>query len=249
MLNRREALKRAGLIGVGALVALRTGGARAQGGRKPALTIALPSGSGNDRSAPVPLRPHRSILVDICETLLIRRSQEHGAQAAAGPRRGATSIRTRRSSTAARGEVPRRRAVRRRVGQVHIDRTSAPSSTRSARCCGRRPRPGGAVVDPGTVRITTKVPTRFLPDRRGGGVGDMAPPKGHGRVREKFVSDRRSAPGRSVRGVRGRRARRARGESRTTGAPRRRASASCGRSCPTRPRAWPRWRAARSTSC
>ena len=72
MIDRRQALKRVGLIGVGGVAAMRSRPARGQGGRKPALTIALPSN-------PETIDPHQfrsvltgSILVNICETLLTR---------------------------------------------------------------------------------------------------------------------------------------------------------------------------------
>ena len=72
MLTRREALKRASVLGAAALAGLGPASARAQGGRKPALTIALPSD-------PETVDPHQfrsvltgSILTNVCETLVVR---------------------------------------------------------------------------------------------------------------------------------------------------------------------------------
>ncbi|MBI3104370.1 MAG: twin-arginine translocation signal domain-containing protein, partial [Candidatus Rokubacteria bacterium] len=72
MLTRREALKRASVLGAGALGGLGPVSAQAQGGRKPALTIALPSN-------PETVDPHQfrsvltgSILTNVCETLAVR---------------------------------------------------------------------------------------------------------------------------------------------------------------------------------
>ena len=198
MLNRREALKRAGLIGVGGVVALRTGRARAQGGRKPALTIALPSN-------PETIDPHQfrsvltgSILANICETLLTRDPKTHGAQAAAGH-----VVAQRRSAhvgvqAAARGEVPQRRALRRRGGEVQ----HRPHHRLQAQHARQGPvaavhRPGGADRRSrhGAHHHQGAGPHPAQP--RGGGVGEHGAAQGHGRVpREVREPTGRSAPGR-----------------------------------------------------
>ena len=192
MLNRRQALQRAALIGIGAAVALRPGAARAQGGRKPALTIALPSN-------PETIDPHQfrsvltgSILTNMCETLLTRDAQEHGAQAAAGhvvaQRQSAhvgvqAAARASSSTTASRSTPSRSSSAS--TGR------SAPSSTRSARCCGRRRSARRCRSSiPRTVRITTKVPDPILPNRVAAESVSMVPPKAMADYREKFVSDR-----------------------------------------------------------
>ena len=189
MLNRREALKRAGLIGVGG-VALRTGSARAQGGRKPALTIALPSN-------PETIDPHQfrsvltgSILINICETLLIRDPKSMELKPLL-----ATSWRNVDPHT---WEFKLRRGVKFHNGELFdaesvkfsIDRTIGSKLNTLGKVLWP-PSIGQEVqiVDPGTVRITTRCRTRSCPTawRR---VGGMVPPKAMAEYREKFVSDR-----------------------------------------------------------
>ena len=191
MVNRREALKRAGLIGVGGVVALRTGSARAQGGRKPALTIALPSN-------PETIDPHQfrsvltgSILINICETLLIRDPKSMEIKPLL-----ATSWRNVDPHT---WEFKLRRGVKFHNGEpfdaesvkFSIDRTIGSKLNTLGKVLWP-PSIGQEVqiVDPGTVRITTKVPDPILPNRVAAESVSMVPPKAMAEYREKFVSDR-----------------------------------------------------------
>ena len=191
MLNRREALKRARLIGVGGVVALRTGSARAQGGRKPALTIALPSN-------PETIDPHQfrsvltgSILVNICETLLIRdpKSMELKPLLATSWRNvdpHTWEFKLRRGVKFHNGEPFDAEAVK-----FSIDRTIGSKLNTLGKVLWP-PSIGQEVqiVDPGTVRITTKVPDPILPNRVAAESVSMVPPKAMAEYREKFVSDR-----------------------------------------------------------
>jgi peptide/nickel transport system substrate-binding protein len=143
VLNRRDVLKRAGLIGVGGVVALRTGRARAQGGRKPALTIALPSN-------PETIDPHQfrsvltgSILINICETLLIRDPKGMELKPLLATSWRNVDPHTWEFSCGA-GEVPQRRAFDAEAVKFSIDRTIGSKLNTLGRCCGRRPSAGGA---------------------------------------------------------------------------------------------------------
>jgi peptide/nickel transport system substrate-binding protein len=191
MLTRREALKRGGLLGAGAVVALPPGAARAQGGRKPALTIALPSN-------PETIDPHQfrsvltgSILTNICETLLTRDAKTMELKPLL-----ATSWRNINPTT---WEFKLRRGVKFHNGEpfdaesvkFSIDRTIGSKLNTLGKVLwppsiGQEVR----IVDPGTVRISTKVPDPILPNRVAAESVNMVPPKAMADHREKFVSDR-----------------------------------------------------------
>ena len=191
MLTRREALKRGGLLGAGAVVALPPGAARAQGGRQPALTIALPSN-------PETIDPHQfrsvltgSILTNICETLLTRDAKTMELKPLL-----ATSWRNINPTT---WEFKLRRGVKFHNGEpfdaesvkFSIDRTIGSKLNTLGKVLWP-PSIGQEVqiVDPATVRISTKVPDPILPNRVAAESVNMVPPKAMADHREKFVSDR-----------------------------------------------------------
>ena len=191
MLTRREALTRAGLIGAGAAVGLRPGAARAQGGRKPALTIALPSN-------PETIDPHQfrsvltgSILTNLCETLLTRDAKTMELKPLL-----ATSWRNVNPTT---WEFKLRKGVKFHNGEpfdaesvkFSIDRTIGSKLNTLGKVLWP-PSIGQEVqiVDPGTVRISTKVPDPILPNRVAAESVNMVPPKAMADYREKFVADR-----------------------------------------------------------
>jgi peptide/nickel transport system substrate-binding protein len=191
MLTRREALTRAGVLGAGAVVALGPHAARAQAGRKPVLTIALPSN-------PETVDPHQfrsvltgSILTNVCETLVIRDAKTMELKPLL-----ATSWRNINPTT---WEFKLRRGVKFGNGEP-FDAESVKFSIE--RAIGSKlntlakvlwpPSIGQEVqiVDAGTVRITTKVPDPILPNRVAAESVNMVPPKAMADHREKFLSDR-----------------------------------------------------------
>ena len=191
MLTRREALRRAGVLGAGAAVALSPAAARAQGGRKPALTIALPSN-------PETIDPHQfrsvltgSILTNVCETLAIRDARSMELKPLL-----ATSWRNVNATT---WEFKLRRGVKFHNGEP-FDAESVKFSIE--RAIGSKlntlakvlwpPSIGQEVqiVDPATVRITTRVPDPILPNRVAAESVNMVPPRAMADYRDKFLSDR-----------------------------------------------------------
>jgi peptide/nickel transport system substrate-binding protein len=191
MLTRREALRSAGLLGAGALAGLAPGPARAQAGRKPALTIALPSN-------PETIDPHQfrsvltgSILTNVCETLLVRDPKTMELKPLL-----ATSWRNVSPTT---WEFKLRRGVKFHNGEP-FDGESVKFSIE--RIIGSKLNTLGKVlwppsigqevqvVDPSTVRITTRVPDPILPNRVAAESVSMVPPKAMADHRDKFVADR-----------------------------------------------------------
>ena len=160
-------LKRcAGLIGVGGVVALRTGRARAQGWPQAGLDDRAAVNPETDRSAPVPLRAHRVDLINICETLLIRdpKSMELKPLLATSWRNvdpHTWEFKLRRGVKFHNGEPFDAEAVK-----FSIDRTIGSKLNTLGKVLWP-PSIGQEVqiVDPGTVRITTRVPDPILPNR------------------------------------------------------------------------------------
>jgi len=191
VLTRREILKTAGVLGAATAAGLRPQPAGAQGGRKPALTIALPSN-------PETIDPHQfrailtgSALALMCETLLTRdpRTMELKPHLA-------TSWRNLNPTT---WEFKLRPGVKFHNGEdfnaecvkFSIERALGPQLNTLSKVVWP-PSIGQQVqvVDPLTVRITTKVPDPTLPNRLAAESLNMMPARGLADFREKFVSDR-----------------------------------------------------------
>jgi peptide/nickel transport system substrate-binding protein len=191
MLTRRDALTRAGVLGAAALAGLGPASAKAQGGRKSALTIALPSN-------PETVDPHQfrsvltgSILTNVCETLVVRDARTMELKPLL-----ATSWRNVNPTT---WEFKLRQGVKFHNGEP-FDGASVKFSIE--RIIGSKLNTLGKVlwppsigqdvqiVDPFTVRITTKVPDPILPNRVAAESVSMVPPKAMAEYREKFLGDR-----------------------------------------------------------
>ena len=183
MVNRREALKRAGLIGVGRRRRAANRERSRAGWPQARVDDRAAVQPGNDRPAPVPLRAHRVDPDQHLRDAAHPRSQEHGAQAAAGH-----VVAQRRSAhlgvqAAARREVPQRRAVRRRVGQVQHrphDRLQAQHARQGAVAAVHRP--GGADRRSRHGADHHQGAGSDPAQPRGGGVGEHGAAQGDGRV-------------------------------------------------------------------
>lgn len=190
-LTRRTFIRTAGVLGAAGAAGLRPPRAAAQGGRKPELTIALPSN-------PETIDPHqfRSVLTGsalslMCETLLIRdpRTMELKPHLA-------TSWRNVNPTT---WEFKLRPGVKYHDGEdfnaecvkFSIERALGPQLNTLSKVVWP-PSIGQQVqvVDALTVRITTKVPDPVLPNRLAAESLNIMPARGLAEFREKFVSDR-----------------------------------------------------------
>jgi len=191
MLTRREALRRTAVLGAGAAVALGTGAARAQGGRKPVLTIALPSN-------PETVDPHQfravltgSILTNTNETLLTRdvKTMELKPLLATSWRNVSPTVWEFKLRTGVKfhnGEPFDAEAVKFSIERIIGSKLNTLGKVLWPPSIGQEVQ----VVDPATVRLTTKVPDPILPNRVAAESVSMVPPRAMAEYREKFVSDR-----------------------------------------------------------
>jgi peptide/nickel transport system substrate-binding protein len=190
MITRRDLLKRSGALSMAAVLGQGAPVVFAQG-KKSVLTIALPS-------TPETIDPHQfrsvltgSVLACMCEGLVTRdpRTMELRPMLA-------ESWRNVNPTT---WELKLRRGVRFHNGEeltgesvkFTIDRAIGGTlNTLSKVVWPPSIHQEVQVVDAHTVRITTKVPDPILPNRLAAESLNVAPAKGLGEFREKFVTDR-----------------------------------------------------------
>lgn len=188
MLSRRDVLKRAGLLGAAATLAPAV--ARAQG-RKPTLTIALPS-------TPETIDPHQfrsvlsgSIIGLMSEGLITRdpRTMElKGVLAESWRNINPTTweLKLRKGVKYHNGEDFTGESVKFSIERAIAGKLNTLSKVVWPAAIGQEVH----VVDPHTVRITTKVPDPILPNRLAAESLNIAPAKGLAEFKDKFVTDR-----------------------------------------------------------
>ena len=188
MPTRRELLKSAGAAA--AVAALPTSIARAQA-RKPTLTIALPS-------TPETIDPHQfrsvlsgSIIGMMGEGLLTRDSQTMElkpllAESWKNVNPNTWEFKLRKGVKFHNGEDFTGDSVKFTVERIVTSKLNTLGKLTFPPSFG----PEVTVVDPLTVRITTKVPDPMLPARFAAESMNMAPAKGLAEYKEKFVTDR-----------------------------------------------------------
>ncbi len=191
MLTRRDVLKAASVLGAAGAAGLGPRRGQAQGNRKPALTIALPSN-------PETVDPHqfRSVLTGsalalMCETLLIRdpRTMELKPHLATSWRNldpTTWEFKLRPGVKFHNGEDFNAESVKFTLERALGPKLNTLSKVVWPPSIGQEAR----IVDPLTVRITTKKPDPALPNRLAAESLNMMPARGLADFREKFASDR-----------------------------------------------------------
>jgi len=188
MPTRREVLQSAGAAA--ALAVLPTGSARAQA-RKPTLTIALPS-------TPETIDPHQfrsvlsgSIIGMMGEGLLTRDPQSMElkpllAESWRNVNPNTWEFKLRKGVKFHNGEEFTGESVKFTIDRIVNSKLNTLGKLTFPPSFG----PDVTVVDPLTVRITTKVPDPMLPARLAAESMNMSPAKGLAEYKDKFLTDR-----------------------------------------------------------
>jgi peptide/nickel transport system substrate-binding protein len=188
MISRRDVLKRVGLLGAAAALVPATSQAQ---GRKSTLTIALPG-------TPETIDPHQfrsvlsgSIIGLMSETLVTRDPQTMElrpllAESWRNVNPTTWELRLRKGVKYHNGEDFTGESVKFSIERAIAGKLNTLSKVVWPAAIGQEVH----VVDPHTVRITTKVPDPILPNRLAAESLNIAPAKGLADFKEKFVTDR-----------------------------------------------------------